>query len=143
MEPIELVVEGKPYSKARPRFFHKGSFVGTYKPAKEAEAESRFSELARVGLLEQGVAEPLEADVALRVVCEFEFEMPHSWSATKKFAHSGRPHLGKPDVDNLLKFAMDALNGVAWKDDKQVSLVAASKRWSEHSQTRVVIASDL
>lgn len=143
MEPIEIVVEGKPYSKARPRFFRRGSFVGTYKPTKEAEAESRFVAQAEACLKAHGINEPLGADTPLRVVCEFEFEMPRSWTLGRRRSCKGQPHDSKPDVDNLLKFAMDALNGVAWKDDKQVSLVAASKRWSEHSQTRVIIASDL
>ena len=33
----------------------------------------------------------------------------------------------RPDVDNLCKLVMDALNGVAWKDDGQVAMLLAVK----------------
>lgn len=36
----------------------------------------------------------------------------------------------KPDVDNVLKAVLDALNGVAYKDDSRVVHVAASKFYS-------------
>jgi Holliday junction resolvase RusA-like endonuclease len=40
----------------------------------------------------------------------------------------GTPHVGKPDVDNLLKSTMDALtNAGVWKDDSLVYAVNAEK----------------
>lgn len=38
--------------------------------------------------------------------------------------------LRKPDVDNVLKSAMDSLNGIAWLDDKQVCDVIQRKRYT-------------
>lgn len=35
----------------------------------------------------------------------------------------------KPDVDNIAKIILDGLNGVAFKDDKQVVGLAVSKRY--------------
>lgn len=37
------------------------------------------------------------------------------------------PDVTKPDIDNVVKLVMDALNGVAWDDDAQVTFVLASK----------------
>lgn len=41
------------------------------------------------------------------------------------------PHTGRPDVDNLTKAIFDALNGVAWKDDGQVSMTTMCKHYHE------------
>ena len=37
------------------------------------------------------------------------------------------PFVVKPDVDNACKLALDALNGVAWHDDAQVTELHAIK----------------
>lgn len=41
----------------------------------------------------------------------------------------GTPHTSKPDADNLAKAVKDALNGVLWNDDCQVSILYAEKRY--------------
>lgn len=41
----------------------------------------------------------------------------------------------KPDLDNLCKMVMDALNGVAWLDDSQVCLLSAEKRYGSEPKT--------
>lgn len=45
------------------------------------------------------------------------------------------PWTVKPDADNIGKAVLDALNGVAWKDDKQVVRVMVWK----HNRTRDVV----
>ncbi|MDD6796479.1 MAG: RusA family crossover junction endodeoxyribonuclease, partial [Clostridiaceae bacterium] len=37
----------------------------------------------------------------------------------------------KPDIDNCIKVILDALNGIAYEDDKQVVQVIAVKKWTE------------
>lgn len=37
------------------------------------------------------------------------------------------PHVKKPDLDNVVKLVLDALNGVAWDDDQQVNCIFAKK----------------
>lgn len=55
---------------------------------------------------------------------EFLFTRPKSVKAEK------RPNMTvKPDVDKLLRAVMDALTGVAYKDDSQVVSVTAVKRY--------------
>lgn len=34
---------------------------------------------------------------------------------------------GKPDIDNMIKLILDALNRVAWRDDAQITRIIASK----------------
>ena len=45
----------------------------------------------------------------------------------------------KPDVDNIIKVVLDALNKVAYQDDTQVVEVIAIKRWSNESRLKVII----
>ena len=44
-----------------------------------------------------------------------------------KSMKDAKPFLSKPDVDNVIKCVMDGLNGVAYSDDKQVTLIVAEK----------------
>lgn len=39
----------------------------------------------------------------------------------------GKADTTKPDVDNVAKLVMDALTGVAWRDDKQVTRLCVEK----------------
>lgn len=38
------------------------------------------------------------------------------------------PHEKKPDLDNLAKSVLDALNGIVWRDDAQVASLSMSKQ---------------
>lgn len=44
------------------------------------------------------------------------------------------------DVDNLVKSVHDALNGIAWEDDRQVKAVLAEKRPCQRGRERTEIA---
>lgn len=64
---------------------------------------------------------PRGTPVAL--TCTFTFTHPPSsknWN-----------HVVKPDLDNLVKLVMDALTGVAWEDDVQVTTLIARKYYAE------------
>lgn len=68
-----------------------------------------------------------------RLSFEFHVEMPPSWSKKKRQAMNGKPHQQKPDIDNLTKAFMDALN----KDDSYVHSICASKVWAEKGYIKV------
>ena len=44
----------------------------------------------------------------------------------------------KPDLDNLVKMVMDALNGVVWLDDSQVHQLIVGKGYSSEPKTTVI-----
>ena len=58
----------------------------------------------------------------------FLLAMPASWSHLKKRQHVGKPHLVKPDKDNLEKALIDALYRNA--DDAHVWNSASTKLWA-------------
>lgn len=63
------------------------------------------------------ITEPLSGPVVLRA----HFILPRPKSKTKKTLPNPRyASESKPDLDNLEKALMDALTGIAWRDDSQV-----------------------
>lgn len=46
-------------------------------------------------------------------------------------ALAGKLPPGKPDIDNILKVVLDGLNGIAYKDDKQVVLTQCKKVYAD------------
>lgn len=66
-------------------------------------------------------------DQALSVT--FRFWMPRPASSIRKTLPNPPEHCPKqPDLDNLMKAAADALNGIAWADDRQIVEAIVSKR---------------
>jgi Holliday junction resolvase RusA-like endonuclease len=83
--------------------------------------------------------EPIAGPVAVDIT--FMMEAPKSWPRWKReaaIAGSYR-HVYRPDVDNLVKLAKDALNGILWVDDSQVCEINARKVYSETPRTWIVI----
>lgn len=48
-------------------------------------------------------------------------------------------HTSKPDVDNLAKAVLDAMNGVLWKDDSQVFRLVTEKVYTEEPFVRLTV----
>lgn len=61
--------------------------------------------------------------------------MPASLSAKKRTAMAGTPHRVKPDIDNLIKSALDAL----LKRDQGIYEIRAKKFWEDKNGPRVEI----
>lgn len=72
----------------------------------------------------RALAGPWQMPDAMTII--FYIPMPASWSRKKKRAMDARPHQQTPDLDNLVKAALDAL----LKEDKTVWQVWAEKRWA-------------
>ena len=68
------------------------------------------------------------------------YPVPKSWSKKKKLlAYSGALVPGKPDLDNVIKAVLDGLNGVCFRDDKQVERIEAEKHYSAREDGHVDI----
>jgi crossover junction endodeoxyribonuclease RusA len=73
-------------------------------------------------------------DGPVHLACEFRFPRPKSHFGARGVlpSRAGRWHAQKPDVDKLLRAVCDALSDAGvWRDDAQVAVVSASKRWTE------------
>ena len=85
-------------------------------------------------------AEKIEGAVNMNII--YAFRRPQSLSKKERNEiDNGKivPKTTKPDIDNLTKAILDALNGIAWKDDAQVAQINIQKIWSTKDQIEIEI----
>lgn len=121
-----FMIPGDPVGKGRPRLTTRGGYAHAYTPEKTAEYENKVKE----AFLEQfSVTDKFGKDVPLKVQIDAYLRIPRSTSKTKakdmQFRRI-RP-TKKPDADNIAKIILDALNGLAYEDDKQIVSLEVSK----------------
>jgi Holliday junction resolvase RusA-like endonuclease len=131
-----LTIPGKPVGKGRPRMTKSGH---VYTPAPTENYEAYIKAL---WVQEHGseVAFPVEA-VMLSV--SVYMAIPQSTSKKRREAMLDGVIMPtkKPDLDNVLKIIADALNGLAYTDDKQIVGVTMVKGYSEHDSIDVAVKS--
>jgi Holliday junction resolvase RusA-like endonuclease len=132
---IYFVVPGDPHGKGRPKASSRGGFVRMYTPALTRQYEDK---IARLGEIARGDWPVLDTPISLRVIAHHP--IPASWSKKKQqLALAGDCIPGKPDLDNVAKAVLDALNGVIYLDDKQVVRLVAEKRYSFDPRVEVYV----
>lgn len=138
-ESLLFRVNGIPQGKARPRFTKGGR---AYTPAKTRRYEEAVREAALLAAQVQGFVKydegtPLEACITAW------FPVPASWPKKKRAAAlSGALYpTGKPDADNIAKAVLDAVNGIAFHDDRQIVSLTVRKRYTfrDDDTPRVVV----
>lgn len=97
-----------PRAKGRPRTTYNNGQFRTYTPAPTKEAEKNLGK--------QWVGKPIEGPIEVVILLADTFVevtvIPCNPPSCKKL------NLG--DIDNYAKLVMDALNKVAWRDDRQI-----------------------
>lgn len=75
----------------------------------------------------------------VRVDMTFTYKIPKSWNKKKKEAkHIDPDCTSGADIDNLIKFYLDSLNGVLYKDDSQVTRISAVKLYGEEDRVTII-----
>lgn len=123
-----FIVDGEPTGKQRPKAANVAGYIQIYTPAKTRNYEAYIKLCYK-----RDCPDIYFADGALRVDIKVFVQMPKSFSNKKRLrAISGefRPTV-KPDFDNIIKTLCDALNGIAFKDDKQIVEATYSKYYAE------------
>ena len=124
---IYFEVIGKPTPQQRHR--HRGKF--TYDPSSKDKERFLFKCIKHRPL--QVITTPL------RIQMEFVFDRPKSHYKSGKYSNILREdapvtHTFRPDTDNLIKFVLDSLNKIFYKDDSQACEVMAIKRYIEQDE---------
>lgn len=133
MTGFSIIVPGTPVGKGRPRFTGKGH---TYTDDKTAGAE------AKIGWAWQHAGRPQLHDAAIHLRVLLVLVRPKGHTTTRgalsaEGLRSFVPARRKPDIDNALKLVMDALNGLAWRDDVQIVKAEISKQWGDEPRTYI------
>lgn len=131
--PVEFFAPGRPATKGSTRSFRAKS--GAIVTKTDNERGPAWQGVVACAAAQSG-AQITEHPV--KVTLLFRFSRPKSHYGTGKNADKLKPsappshaatahNLG--DVDKLERACLDALTGVAWRDDKQVVRVEKAKEW--------------
>jgi Holliday junction resolvase RusA-like endonuclease len=134
---IKFTVYGDPSAQKRHRSTSRNGKLRQYDPSSDKKGDFLLM------CLKNKPNEPIK-DKPIRLVIEFVFKRPKSHYGTGKNSlklkdSAPDKHINKPDIDNLLKFVMDALNGIYWHDDSQIWNVDVSKFYGDVPLTEVTI----
>lgn len=127
----QFTVPGEPRPKQRPRVsVVSGRITHAYTPAETAAYEAK---VRNAYMDAYPAADPFPKLTPLEVEAVFYLPIPSSWSRkAREKAEAGRKTPTKrPDLDNLLKAILDALNAIAWSDDCQIVRTVCEKRYGE------------
>lgn len=130
MNYIIFTVPGVPQGKGRPRVTRNGTF--TPKKTRDYEKKVRDCYIAQGGQM-------FPDDTPLFASITAIFPIPSSLSKKRRALFNGKRHCKKPDADNVAKAILDALNGVAYRDDSAVSLLLVDKRYGDDARVTVSI----
>lgn len=133
MPSAEIIVNGNPMALKRHRMTRSGH---SYDPSAKEKQEFLLK------VQNKAPKTPFECPIAIHA--EFLMQRPKNHYRTGKNSHVLKDtapikHTGRPDLDNLVKFVCDALNGIFYRDDAQIYRINAVKYYSATPQTIVRI----
>ena len=131
----EFEVPGKIIGKGRPRL---NTYTGSvYTPTRTKDYESLVQQYF---MLKYPRFKPFEGRVKVEI--DALFEIPKSTKKEDKelmLQNKNNP-TKKPDIDNIVKIILDAMNGVAFKDDIQITKLDVEKVYGNQEIIKVRIS---
>lgn len=130
---ITLTIPGEPRGKQRAKW----SPVGTYSPKETVNYETYIKQLFAIKY-------PSFIPIESALTAELWAGLIIPKSASKK--KIGMMKLGiikptrRPDVDNILKLTLDALEKLAYKNDSQICRVVIDKDYSERPRLEITLS---
>lgn len=109
---IELILNGEPKTKGRPRFTRNGQ---AYTPK-----ETRIAELEILTKWTEDGSRSLDGDIGMELIFDL---------GTKRIK----------DIDNMAKLVLDALNKKAFADDNQIVELISRKRYVGKDKAKTII----
>jgi Holliday junction resolvase RusA-like endonuclease len=121
---ITIIIGGEPVAKGRPRMTRRG-FAYTPAATRKYEAHGRLA-AQQVMAGRPPIALPVRAEITV------DLPVPASWSMKRRNAalRGEISPTSRPDVDNYVKAALDAINEIVVADDSLVVELHALKKFS-------------
>ncbi len=130
---VTIIIAGPAVAKGRPRVTRRG-FVYTPAATRKYEAHGRLAaQLAMNG--RAPIAVPVRAEIVINL------PVPASWSGKRRDAAlrgDVRPTT-RPDADNYVKAALDAINEIVVADDSLIVDLTAVKRYARVPQLTITV----
>lgn len=133
---IIVTIEGPPVAKGRAKLRRHANFVQSYTPAKTRHYEDRIRCEAVAAM---GGREPLNEAVAVTVTAYRPIPKAMPKRDRQNACDGILKPTTKPDLDNNAKCALDALNGIVFRDDSLVTDLIVRKRYSERPRLVITV----
>ena len=137
---VKFDVLGEPMGKQRPRVRKIGNFAQTYTPKETITYESKVV-YAYKNATDHYFG---QSEIEAQITAYYQLSKAHygkkgiNKKGVEKLTGLVNP-TKKPDCDNIAKIILDALNGIAYYDDSQVTKLVVYKRYAEQPKVEVVI----
>ena len=132
-DAVTITIGGEPVAKGRPRMTRRG-FAYTPAATRKYAAHGRLAaQLAMDSRLP--ITVPVRAEITV------DLPVPASWSGIRRDAalHGVIRPTTRPDADNYVKAALDAINAIVIADDSLIVEVAAIKQYATVPALTIVI----
>ena len=128
---IRFEILGQPIAKQRPRVTRSGI---AYTPSKTVNYEG----IVRYTYQSQYPQRDLIlGHIEAHITAIFPIPKSYSKKKTNELLAGHNNYDKKPDCDNLAKIILDSLNGIAYKDDSQVTVLHIAKEYG--TQPKVIV----
>lgn len=130
----EFEVPGKIFGKARPRL---NSYTGVvYTPTKTKDYEELIRQYF---LIKNPGARTLESRVSVEIKAYFKIPSSASKNEKEEMLENKISPVKKPDIDNVVKIVLDALNKFVILDDIQVTKLTVEKEYAREEKLLIKI----
>lgn len=133
MTAVVVNIPGQPVPKGRPRFT-RGGFA--YTPDKTRKYEKLVAGLAKTAMAGRP---PFDCPVKVMVTAFMRIPQMSRKRTADALAGYILPAV-KPDADNLAKAALDACNGIIWRDDALICSLLVKKRYAAYPCLEIKVA---
>jgi Holliday junction resolvase RusA-like endonuclease len=139
---ISFVIEGEAEVQQRHRIAWKG-MLGAWERSKRRTPVIYDSSSKQKKALHKAVKEEME-EIGISSIPYFNLGEPLALELTflfqSKASKNPQPFPKKKDLDNMVKYFMDAMNGLLYHDDTVIVCLVAKKVFGENSSTVVSIS---
>lgn len=130
----EFEVPGKIIGKGRPRL---NSYTGNvYTPARTKDYETLIEQYF---LLKYPKFKMLEGRIKISMIAYFSIPKATKKSMLENMLENKISPTKKPDIDNIIKIVLDAMNRFAFKDDIQITKLEVEKIYALEERIQIKI----
>lgn len=130
----EFEVPGEIVGKERPRV---NMYTGrVYTPNKTKDYEFLVQQYFKIKYPNH---KTLEGRISINIIAYLKIPNSTSKTKTQEMLENKISPTKKPDVDNIAKSILDAMNGFVFKDDNQVSKISVEKRFALEEKAFITV----
>ena len=130
---LMLTIEPRP--KERPRATVVGGHARIYTPKATEDYEKKIREAWK----KANGFDQLTGPVVVRIHLGMPIPKSTTKAAKVKMLEKKQVPVTKPDIDNLAKSILDAINGIAYKDDNQIVTLLVRKFYADVPFVKVIV----